>query len=121
MRAKPITRIHPTLRRPIKHNGVDFGCGRGTEVYAASSGRIVLAAFYRTYGNYVIIEHQGGTCSVYAHLDRILVSKGALIKKGGLIGYSGSTGQSTGSHLHYEVRIKGIPVNPMGYLIEYQK
>lgn len=111
-------RIHPTLGRPIKHNGVDFGSGRGVEVYAASSGRVALSEFSKSYGNYIIIEHNDGTSSVYAHLDRIVVSKGNIVKKGDLIGYTGNTGRSSGPHLHYEVRIKGIPVDPKGYLIE---
>ena len=111
-------RIHPTLGRPIKHNGVDFGSGRGAEVYAASSGKVVLTEYNRSYGNYVIVEHQEGSSSVYAHLEKIIVSKGSRIKKGELIGYTGKTGRTSGPHLHYEVRIKGIPVDPSGYLIE---
>lgn len=111
-------RIHPTLGRPVKHNGVDFGSGRGAEVYAASSGKVVLAQYNGTYGNYIIIEHNDGTSSVYAHLDKITVSKGSPVRKGDVIGYTGSTGRSTGPHLHYEVRIKGIPVDPKGFLVE---
>jgi len=111
-------RIHPTLGRPIKHNGVDFGSGRGAEVFAASSGRVALAQYNGTYGNYIIIEHNDGTSSVYAHLERITTTKGSPVRKGEVIGYTGSTGRSTGPHLHYEVRIKGIPVDPKGYLIE---
>jgi len=111
-------RIHPTLGRPIKHNGVDFGSGRGAEVFAASSGKVALAQYNGTYGNYIIIEHNDGTSSVYAHLERITTTKGSPVRKGEVIGYTGSTGRSTGPHLHYEVRIKGIPVDPKGYLIE---
>ncbi|QKG81145.1 M23 family metallopeptidase [Tenuifilum thalassicum] len=111
-------RFHPVLHKPIKHNGVDFGCGRGAEVYASARGKVVLAKFSRSYGNYIIIEHEGGTSSVYAHLDKIKIRKGNIVKKGDIIGYSGSTGRSTGPHLHYEVRIKGIPVNPKDYLVE---
>lgn len=111
-------RIHPTLGRPIKHNGLDFGSGRGAEVYAASSGKVVLAQYNNTFGNYIIIEHKNGTSTVYAHLDKITVAKGNRVKKGEVIGYTGSTGRSSGPHLHYEVRIKGIPVDPKGYLVE---
>ncbi len=111
-------RIHPTLGRPIKHNGIDFGSGRGAEVYAASSGKVVLVDFNGSYGNYIIVEHQEGSSSVYAHLEKIFVSKGSRIKKGDLIGFTGNTGRTSGPHLHYEVRIKGIPVDPAGYLIE---
>lgn len=111
-------RIHPILGRPIRHNGVDFGSGRGAKVYAASSGKVILADFNGSYGNFVIVEHQEGLSSVYAHLEKIVVSKGTRIKKGDLIGYTGNTGRTSGPHLHYEVRIKGIPVDPVGYLIE---
>ncbi len=114
-------RIHPTLGRPIKHNGVDFGSGRGADVYAASDGMVVLAQYNKTYGNYVIIKHNDGISSVYAHLDKIIVSKGYAVKKGDVIGYTGSTGRTSGPHLHYEIRIKGIPVDPKGYLAETKK
>jgi len=114
-------RIHPTLGRPIKHNGVDFGSGLGADVYAASDGMVVLAQYNKTYGNYVIIKHNDGISSVYAHLDKIIVSKGYAVKKGDVIGYTGSTGRTSGPHLHYEIRIKGIPVDPKGYLAETKK
>jgi len=114
-------RIHPTLGRPIKHNGVDFGSGRGAEVYAASNGVVVLAQHNKTYGNYVIVKHNDDISSVYAHLDKIIVSKGYAVKKGDVIGYTGSTGRTSGPHLHYEIRIKGIPVDPKGYLVETKK
>lgn len=111
-------RMHPTLHRPIKHNGVDFGSGRNTEIFASANGKVVLAEFNRSFGNYVIIEHKDGTSSLYAHLENIQTTKGSKVKKGDLIGYTGSTGRSSGAHLHYEVRISGIPVNPEGYLKE---
>lgn len=113
-------RNHPTLGRPVKHNGIDFGSGRGTEIYAASSGKVVLAEFNNSFGNYTVIEHKDGQSTAYAHLDRLAVSKGDIVKKGQIIGYSGSTGRSTGPHLHYEVRTNGIPVDPKGYLLEYK-
>ncbi len=111
-------RMHPTLGRPIKHNGVDFGSGKNTEVYAAANGKIVLAEFSKSYGNYIIIEHKDGTGSVYAHLEKITTTKGSKVRKGELIGYTGSTGRSSGAHLHYEVRVSGTPVDPAGYLKE---
>lgn len=111
-------RMHPTLGRPIKHNGVDFGSGKNTEVYAAASGKVVLAEFSKSYGNYIIIEHKDGTGSVYAHLEKMTTSKGSIVRKGELIGYTGSTGRSSGAHLHYEVRVSGTPVDPAGYLKE---
>lgn len=111
-------RMHPTLHRTIKHNGVDFGSGRNTEVYASANGKVVLAEFNKSFGNYIIVEHKDGTSSLYAHLEKINVSKGKQIRKGDLIGYTGSTGRSSGAHLHYEVRVSGVPVNPEGYLKE---
>lgn len=113
-------RNHPTLGRPIKHNGVDFGAGRGTEIYAADKGKVVVAEFNSSFGNYVVIEHRDGQSSAYAHLDNITVSKGATVSKGQVIGHCGSTGRSTGPHLHYEVRVNGTPVNPKDYLLEYK-
>lgn len=111
-------RNHPTLGRPVKHNGIDFGSGRGTEIYAASNGKVVLAEFNSSFGNYIVIEHKDGQSTAYAHLDRLSVSKGDIVTKGQIVGYSGSTGRSTGPHLHYEVRTNGTPVNPKDYLIE---
>lgn len=111
-------RNHPTLGRPVKHNGIDFGSGRGTEIYAASNGRVALAEFNSSFGNYIVLEHKDGQSTAYAHLDRLSVSKGGVVSKGQIIGYSGSTGRSTGPHLHYEVRTNGVPVDPKDYLIE---
>lgn len=111
-------RMHPTLHRPIKHNGVDFGSGRDAEIYASANGKVILAEYNRSFGNYIIIEHADGTSSLYAHLNKIVTKKGNRVNKGDLIGYTGSTGRSSGAHLHYEVRVSGIPVDPKGYLKE---
>jgi len=97
-------RNHPILGKPVKHNGIDFGSGRGAEIYAAGNGKVVLAEFNSSFGNYIVIEHKDGQSTAYAHLDKLVISKGDIITKGQLIGYSGSTGRSTGPHLHYEVR-----------------
>jgi len=113
-------RNHPILGRPVKHNGVDFGSGRGTEVYAASNGKVILAEFNNSFGNYIVIEHKDGQSTAYAHLDRLNISKGDEVTKGQLIGYTGSTGRSTGPHLHFEVRTNGTPVDPKNYLLEYK-
>lgn len=111
-------RMHPILQRPIKHNGLDFGTGRNAEIYAAAPGKIVLAEFNGGFGNYVIVDHSNGLSSLYAHLEKINVTKGSSVSKGDIIGYSGNTGRSSGPHLHYEVRVSGIPVDPAGYLKE---
>ncbi|RPH32053.1 MAG: hypothetical protein EHM93_11190 [Bacteroidales bacterium] len=113
-------RNHPTLGRPVKHNGIDFGSGRGAEIYAAGNGRVILSEFNNSFGNYILIEHSDGQSTAYAHLDKLAISKGDIVSKGQLIGYSGSTGRSTGPHLHYEVRTNGTPVNPKDYLLEYK-
>jgi len=111
-------RMHPLLKKMVKHNGVDFGSGRGVDVIAAGDGKIVLAEFSPSFGNYVVVEHSDGLSTVYAHLESISVSKGITVTKGELLGQSGSTGRSTGAHLHYEVRVSGTPVNPVDYIKE---
>ncbi len=111
-------RNHPTLNRPMKHNGVDFGTGRGIEVFSAADGKVVLAEYNRSFGNYIVVAHKDGHSSAYAHLESINVSRGSYVSKGQLLGYSGSTGRSSGPHLHYEVRINGTPVNPQDFLVE---
>jgi murein DD-endopeptidase MepM/ murein hydrolase activator NlpD len=113
-------RNHPILGRPVKHNGIDFGSGRGVEVYSSGNGKVILAEFNSSFGNYIVIEHKDGQSSAYAHLDKLMISKGDDVSKGQLIGYSGSTGRSTGPHLHFEVRTNGTPVDPKVYLLEYK-
>jgi murein DD-endopeptidase MepM/ murein hydrolase activator NlpD len=88
----------------------------GEPIYAAASGRIITAGRQGGYGNLVEIEHGKGLATRYGHLSQILVTSGATVKQGQLIGRMGSTGRSTGTHLHYEVRIDGRPVNPRPYL-----
>ena len=111
-------RNHPVLNRQRMHNGIDFGSGMNAEVYSAADGRVKLAQYSNSFGNWIIIEHSNGYTSVYAHLNSFNVKKGDMVSKGDLIGLTGSTGRSTGPHLHYEVRLNGTPVNPEGYLTE---
>ena len=111
-------RLHPILKKQVKHNGVDFGSGRGVDVFAAGDGRVVLAEFSNSFGNYVVVEHSDGLSTVYAHMESINVSKGSAVVKGQLLGITGSTGRSTAPHLHYEVRVSGTPINPADYLKE---
>jgi murein DD-endopeptidase MepM/ murein hydrolase activator NlpD len=113
-------RFHPTLNRQRMHNGIDFGSGMNAQVFAAADGIVILAQFSRSFGNWIIVEHKNGYSTIYAHLNRFNVRVGQNIKRGDILGYSGSTGRSTGPHLHYEVRIKGTPVNPAGYLIGFK-
>jgi murein DD-endopeptidase MepM/ murein hydrolase activator NlpD len=109
-------RVHPILGTRRLHTGVDMSAGSGTPIRAAAAGRVILAAYYGGYGNAVIIDHGGGISTLYAHQSRIGVSKGTQVGAGDTIGFVGSTGFSTGPHLHFEVRQNGSPVNPSSYL-----
>jgi len=111
-------RNHPTLKRQKMHNGIDFGSGMNAPVYAAADGKVTLAQYSRSFGNWIMVEHAKGYVSVYAHLNSFNISAGLRLKKGEIIGYTGSTGRSSGPHLHYEIRLDGTPVNPSGYLTE---
>lgn len=110
-------RDHPILRQRSQHNGVDLAAARGTPVYATADGQIGRAQYFGSYGNYVQIEHGGAMQTRYAHLSSYTVNAGETVRKGDLIGYIGSTGRSTGPHLHYEVRVEGEPVDPIPYMV----
>lgn len=114
------TRTHPVLGRRMGHKGIDLAAPTGTPIYATADGTVSRAGPYSSYGNYVAIEHGGKIQTRYAHMSRIAVGAGTKVKKGELIGYVGSTGRSTGPHLHYEVRVDGEAVNPVPYMIESQ-
>lgn len=98
------------------HTGLDIPANGGSNIYAANAGTIVRASEYSSYGNCVIIDHGGGQTTLYAHMSRILVSQGQTVSKGDVIGLVGSTGYSTGNHLHFEVRIDGKAQDPLGYV-----
>jgi murein DD-endopeptidase MepM/ murein hydrolase activator NlpD len=98
------------------HAGIDIGVAYGTPIHAAASGTVVLAGWTGGYGNYTCIDHGGGLATCYAHQSSYAVSVGAHVEQGEVIGYVGSTGHSFGAHLHFEVRINGNPVDPLGYL-----
>uniref|UniRef100_A0A7V3ZH88 Peptidase M23 n=1 Tax=Dictyoglomus thermophilum TaxID=14 RepID=A0A7V3ZH88_DICTH len=111
-------RRHPILGgAPLFHTGVDIAASYGTPVRAAASGRIIFAGWYGGYGNMVIIDHGGKISTVYGHLSKIVVRVGEEIAEGDIIGYVGTTGLSTGPHLHFEVRVNGDPVDPLSWLI----
>lgn len=105
-------RRHPLFRRHMFHTGVDIAAPRGTPVPAAARGTVIFAGWYGGYGKLVIIDHGSGTSSLYGHLSAISVSVGQAVAGGQVIGRVGSTGYSTGPHLHYEIRLHGRPVNP---------
>ena len=109
-------RIHPTLGTRKFHNGVDLANNQGTPIYAARSGKVTVATYGGTYGYYVTINHGDGYSSLYAHMTHYTVSKGQTVKKGDVIGYMGSTGRSTGPHLHFSIFYNGSSVNPMNYI-----
>lgn len=111
-------RIHPVLGGRRGHNGVDLAQPTGTPVYATADGLVSKAERYSSYGNYIQIEHGGALQTRYAHLSGYAVAAGEEVKKGQLIGYVGSTGRSTGPHLHYEVRVAGEAVDPTPYMAE---
>jgi peptidoglycan DL-endopeptidase CwlO len=98
------------------HAGVDIAVPAGTPIRAADSGRVVLLGWTGGYGNYTCIQHGGALSTCYAHQSRYGTSMGANVSKGDVIGYVGCTGHCFGDHLHFETRINGTPVNPMGYL-----
>ena len=98
------------------HAGVDLAAPEGTPIHAADSGSVALAAYTGGYGNYTCISHSGSLSTCYGHQSRFAVSAGQSVSKGQVIGYVGNTGNSYGAHLHFEVRVNGNPVDPMGYL-----
>jgi murein DD-endopeptidase MepM/ murein hydrolase activator NlpD len=112
----PITGVFGEARPGHMHAGIDISAPNGTPIRAADSGRVVLMSFVGGYGNYTCVQHTGSMSTCYAHQSRFGTSSGAAVRQGQVIGFVGSTGHSTGAHLHFEVRINGSPVNPMGYL-----
>jgi murein DD-endopeptidase MepM/ murein hydrolase activator NlpD len=98
------------------HAGIDIAVGYGTPIHAAAAGTVVLAGWVSGYGNYTCIDHGGGLATCYAHQSSYAVSQGAAVAQGQVIGYVGCTGHCFGPHLHFEVRINGNPVDPLGYL-----
>ena len=98
------------------HAGIDIAVPEGTPLRAAAAGTVQIAGWTGGYGNYTCIQHSGAMSTCYGHQSSIAVSVGSRVSQGQVIGYSGNTGNSTGPHLHFEVRINGVPQDPMGYL-----
>ncbi|CAH1001369.1 hypothetical protein LEM8419_02270 [Neolewinella maritima] len=108
-------RIHPILGVNKMHYGIDFNCAKGTEIQASGRGTVVSAGEVSGYGKSVVIDHGYGFKSRYAHMSSIKVKKGQRVNRGHLLGLVGSTGQSTGDHLHYEIEKDGEKVDPIQY------
>ena len=109
-------RTHPISGRQRYHSGLDIGAEYGDSIRAADGGEVVTAGWIQGYGNTVIIEHGNGISSLYGHTSEVLVSEGQTVRKGQIIARVGSSGDSTGPHLHFEVRQGGSPVSPWNYL-----
>jgi murein DD-endopeptidase MepM/ murein hydrolase activator NlpD len=106
-------RYHPVLKRTRMHTGLDIAAPSGTAIHAAGDGEVIFAGWRGGYGNTVMIDHGGGVTTLYAHCSRLYVGVGKRVSTGDRIAAVGSTGMSTGPHLHWEVRVYGTPVNPL--------
>ena len=109
-------RYHPILKVNKLHTGIDIGAPSGAKIVAADSGSVIYSGWLGAYGNTIIIDHGAGISTLYGHQSARLVGVGAKVSKGQTIGKVGSTGWSTGAHLHFEVRKKGNPINPRSYI-----
>ena len=109
------TRFHPILKVNKMHKGLDFAASTGTPIYATGDGSVKFSEFNSGYGNMVVLKHGNGYESLYAHMSRSKVRNGQKVKRGDVIGYVGSTGLSTGAHLHYEIHKNGEAVDPVMY------
>jgi murein DD-endopeptidase MepM/ murein hydrolase activator NlpD len=109
-------RIHPILGYRKLHTGIDIAVGYGVPIRSSAAGTVIYASWMGGYGNVIIVDHGDGLSTLYAHQSSLAAGNGARVARGQTIGYIGSTGFSTGPHLHFEVRVNGNPVDPMGYL-----
>ena len=111
-------RVHPILGTSKMHNGIDMACNQGTPIYATRAGTVTVASYQAGgAGNYVSINHLDGFASIYMHMTHYVVSAGQSVSQGQLIGYVGSTGLSTGPHLHFGISYAGTYVNPLAYIL----
>lgn len=112
-------RIHPILKIKRMHTGIDFTCPTGTHIVATANGVVSRIEYSKTgYGKHVYIDHGFGYVTLYGHMNTIDVEEGDTVKRGQKIGTVGSTGTSTGPHVHYEVRYHGKPINPINYVMD---
>ena len=121
MRTKVVrtsTRKKKRVRYRGRHRGLDLNAPQGTLIFAAMDGRVVVAGKHRQYGNYVMVEHGNGVTTLYAHASRLLVNEGDIVHRGEVLGHVGRTGNATGPHLHFELRVNGEHRNPLPMLNE---
>ncbi|MDO5556625.1 MAG: M23 family metallopeptidase [Clostridia bacterium] len=104
------------IRSRNYHTGIDIGAPRGTSIKAAASGTVTFAGYDGAYGNKIVVSHGSGVETVYAHCTKLLFSAGSSVSQGTCIATVGSTGRSTGNHLHFEVRVNGVAQNPQNYV-----
>ena len=109
-------RVHPILKIKKLHTGIDIGCPTGTNIVAANFGKVIKAGWNNSYGYMVMVDHGGGIVTLYAHNSSLTVKTGDNVERGQTIAKSGSTGMSTGPHLHFEVRVNGEYQNPRNWL-----
>lgn len=109
-------RTHPVTGAKKLHSGMDIGASYGSAVVAAAGGTVIMSKYYGGYGNCIIIDHGGGVATLYGHMSSLIAKNGQTVTAGQQIGKVGSTGVSTGNHLHFEVRINGSTVNPASYV-----
>lgn len=109
------SRIHPITGKPNNHTGIDIPAPKGTPILAAKSGVVSISTKNSSYGNYVVVSHSDGTSTLYAHMSARSVSEGQTVKQGQKLGEVGTTGSSTGNHLHFEIRVNGNRVDPVTY------
>ena len=115
--SRSISAGYPNYSSGRYHGGIDFPVSTGSNVYAAASGTVILVKYLNySYGRYLIIDHGDGLSTLYAHNSQILVNVGDKVSAGQVVAKSGSTGNSTGPHCHFEVRVNGSRVNPLNYL-----
>ncbi len=112
-------RLHPILGYTTMHNGIDIGAAYGTDIYASDGGIVIISEYSSSYGNYVMLNHGGGRYTLYAHMSKRLVEVDDAVSQGDVIGLVGSTGYSTGPHIHFEVYIDEKRVDPLQFFSNY--
>lgn len=112
-------RVSPWGGGSEHHQGIDIANSTGTPVVATADGKVVQSEYSEGYGNIVQIDHGNGVATIYGHNSYIITTAGQSVRKGQIISYMGSTGRSTGPHVHYEVRVNGVAVDPISFMVQY--